>query len=118
MRLVRRSRLTYGNSLAICVLISSRKHFPPVQEAEEKRRQEVELARVLRDRGEGEEVPLATSDERSQRSRGQGVELRLHGGDEDSEDSDDDIGERMEGESGATSFQNFLQHQDHKRDTT
>ena len=72
----------------------------------------------MRDRVEGEEVPIATSTERTRRSRGQGVELRLHG-DEDSEDSDDEggVGERMEGESEFASFQNFLKHQD-KRDTT
>lgn len=88
------------------------------QEAEERRRQEADLARLLQDRGEGEEVPLVTSTERSQRSRGQRVELRLPG-DQESGDSDDDVApeEMEEGETDAVSFQNFLKHQE-KRDTT
>ena len=57
------------------------------QGVEEKKRQEAELARLRRDRGEGEEVPLVRG-EGVGRERGEGVELRLTAG-EDSADSDD-----------------------------
>ena len=79
-----------------------------LQESEERRRQEAELARVQRDRGEGEEVPLGRPSEGPRGTRGRGVELRIRG-DEDSEDSDDVV-EEMEGESEreTASFESFL----------
>ena len=76
------------------------------QESEERRRQEAELARLRRDRGEGEEVPLGTV---GRVGRDHRVELRLRG-DEESDDSDDGP-EVRESEGEASSFQTFLQQQ-------
>ena len=77
------------------------------QESEERRRQEAELARLQRDRGEGEEVPLGTVGREV--GRDHQVELRLRC-DEESDDSDDGP-EARESEGEASSFQTFLQQQ-------
>ena len=69
------------------------------------------MARLQRDRGEGEEVPLGSTrrEERAWPGGARGVELGLHGG-EESEDSDDGV-EEGETEGDSVSFQNYLQQQ-------
>ena len=58
-----------------------------LQEQEATKKQEAELARVRRDRGMGEPVPLVPGGKREAVTSGRGVEVSLDHG--DTEDSDD-----------------------------
>ena len=58
-----------------------------LQEQEAAKKQEAELARVRRDRGEGEPVPLVPGEKRERVTGGREVEVSLDHG--DTEDSDD-----------------------------
>ena len=58
-----------------------------LQEQEAAKKQETELARVHRDRGEGEPVPLVPGGKRERVTAGREVEVSLDHG--DTEDSDD-----------------------------
>lgn len=100
--------LSFFKHCLLCPALACHILAPP-QEYEERRRQEAELAKLRRDREEGEEVPLGTTAEGEDRKQGQGVELHLRG-DVESEDSDDGP-EVPESEGDLASFQTFLQQQ-------
>ena len=72
----RLARSLYRDS--VCMLL---------QEQEVTKKQEAELARVRRDRGEGEPVPLVPGGKRERVTAGREVEVSLDHG--DTEDSDD-----------------------------
>ena len=66
-----------------------------LQEQEAAKKQEAELARVRRDRGEGEPVPLVPGGKRERVTAGREVEVSLDHG--DTEDSDDILEEENHG---------------------